>query len=302
MVHFAHQEKGGKKMVDGSVVPQMPFGPHMISRLIAGSNPINGGSHLSTFVNKQMKRYFTDEHVLAHLQDCYRQGINAWQSVSGNLHWYQTMKEHDMPINFIALGHETADEPDMLDRLLSAGTIAIAHHGEITDQAYKSGTMDTVREYCKKLRESGVMVGVSTHMPAVMEYILDQNWDVDFFMCCVYERHRSRQQLLDLLGDVPLPVSEVYLENDPQSMFAMMRSTEKPCLAFKILAAGRLCERQETVETAFHNTLAQIKINDGIIVGMYPEFENQVELNLQYLKRYSNLSLLYQPRYVADGA
>lgn len=277
-------------MADHTFVPQIPFGPHTLSRLIAGSNPLNGGSHLSTFVNKQMRRYFTDDSVLAHLQDCYEKGINAWQSVSGNLHWYQMLKERNIPINFISLGHESSDEPDMLSSLISAGAIAVAHHGEMTDQAFKSGTMDTVRDYCKKLRDSGVMVGVSTHMPAVMEHILDQDWDVDFFMCCVYERHRSRKELIELLGAVPLPLNEVYLENDPQRMFAMMRETEKPCLAFKILAAGRLCETQESVEQAFRETLAQIKTNDGMIVGMYPEFEDQVELNLRYLRRYNSLS------------
>lgn len=297
MVHFVHlepKEKGGRKMVERSDVPQMSFGPYTLSRLIAGSNPLNGGSHLSTFVNKQMRRYFTDENVLAHLQDCYKQGINAWQSVSGNLHWYRMLKEQNTPIKFISLGHESAKGPEMLGQLISAGAIAIAHHGERTDQAYKNGTLSNVREYCRKLRDSGVMVGVSTHMPAVMEQILEQDWDVDFFMCCVYERHRSRQQLLELLGDIPLPLNEVYLENDPLRMFAMMRRTEKPCLAFKILAAGRLCETQESVEQAFRGTLAQIKTNDGIIIGMYPEFENQVELNLQYLRRYSSLSQPYQ--------
>ncbi len=40
-------------------MPSIPFGPHSLSRLILGANPINGGSHLSRFVNQQMKRYFT---------------------------------------------------------------------------------------------------------------------------------------------------------------------------------------------------------------------------------------------------
>ena len=44
-------------------MPDMPFGPHTLSRLILGANPINGGSHLSRFVNQQMKRYFTEERI-----------------------------------------------------------------------------------------------------------------------------------------------------------------------------------------------------------------------------------------------
>ena len=47
-----------------------------------------------------------------------------------------------------------------------------------------------------------------------------------------------------------------------------MRATRRPCLAFKILAAGRLCDRQETVEQAFEATFRHIKAGDGVIVGM----------------------------------
>ena len=41
---------------------------------------------------------------------------------------------------------------------------------------------------------------------------------------------------------------DVYLEQDPPLMFKVIQQTSKTCLAFKILAAGRLCQRQETVE------------------------------------------------------
>ena len=277
-------------MSDNNLIPQIPFGPYTLSRLIAGSNTLNGGSHLSTFVNRQMRRYFTNERVLEHLQDCYRQGINTWQSISANLNWYKMLQEQGCPMHYISLGWDTPDEPEMLSHLVSAGAIGIAHHGEFTDTAFKTGHMDTVRDYCKRVRDSGVMVGISTHMPEAMDHILSQDWDVDFFMCCVYERHRSREQLISLLGDVPIPLNEVYLEKDPPRMYAMMRSTPKPCLAFKILAAGRLCEKQDTVGQAFHEALMNIKSNDGIIVGMYPEYENQVELNLKYLRQYSSMS------------
>jgi hypothetical protein len=109
-------------------------------------------------------------------------------------------------------------------------------------------------------------------------------------MCCVYERHRTREELLALLGHVPIPVKEVYLESDPPRMYAAMRAASVPCLAFKILAAGRLCDRQEWVEQAFESAFRQIKPNDAVIVGMYPEYEDQVTLNATYVRRFSALS------------
>jgi hypothetical protein len=84
---------------------------------------------------------------------------------------------------------------------------------------------------------------------------------------------------------VPIPVKEVYLESDPPRMYKVMRQTEKPCLAFKILAAGRLSDRTEWVEAAFEQAFTQMKPNDAVIVGMYPEYEDQVAINAEYVRR-----------------
>ena len=106
-------------------------------------------------------------------------------------------------------------------------------------------------------------------------------------MCCVYERHRSEDELKKLLGHVPIPVREVYLREDPPRMFKAMRETPKPCLAFKILAAGRVCDHQSAVEQAFRETLARIKPNDAVIVGMFPKYEDHAAINADYVRRFS---------------
>ena len=66
-----------------------------------------------------------------------------------------------------------------------------------------------------------------------------------------------------------------------------VRSTDKPCLAFKILAAGRLCDQQELVEAAFQQAFGSMKPNDAVIVGMYPEYEDQVAINAGYVRRFA---------------
>jgi hypothetical protein len=120
----------------------------------------------------------------------------------------------------------------------------------------------------------------------VVETIEERGWDIDFYMTCVYERHRTREELLEHLGHVPIPLREVYLESDPPRMYAAMRSTAKPCLAFKILAAGRLCDSAETVEAAFRSTFEGIKPQDAAIVGIYPEYSDQVAEDVALTIRY----------------
>ena len=271
-------------------LPQISFGPHRLSRLIAGSNTLNGGSHLSRFVNAQMKRYFSPERVQSFFRHCENLGVNTYQASKHNLDAYTRYIAGGGKLHFLSLWWDYPDDADALRRLAVAGTVGVAHHGEVTDVLWKEGNIETVRNKCAKIRDSGMMVGVSTHIPDVVDHILSEDWDVDFFMCCVYERHRTREELEALLGHVPIPVKEVYLEADPARMYKVMRQTDKPCLAFKILAAGRLCDKPEWVESAFESTFRQIKANDAVIVGMYPEYEDQVAINAELVRRFSHPS------------
>ena len=89
-----------------------------------------------------------------------------------------------------------------------------------------------------------------------------------------------------LLGQAPIPVGEVYLPNDPPRMFRAIRQTDRACLAFKILAAGRLSERRQWVEQAFRETFQGIKPTDGVIVGMYDRYSDQPVENAELVRRF----------------
>lgn len=267
-------------------LPQIRFGPHSISRLVCGANPFNGGSHLSTFVNREMKQYYTPEQVLKTLRRCQEVGINTWQSAGKNSELYQQLVAGGGRMCYISLGADAKE----IAPLVKAGCVAIAHHGETTDRLFKRGQLDDIHDFLKRVRDAGVMVGVSTHMPAVVDAIESKGWDVDFYMCCVYERHRTAEELQKLLGAVPIPVGEVYLQSDPPRMFKAMRQTKRPCLAFKILAAGRLSERREWVENAFKQTFAGIKPTDGVIIGIYDKFTDQPAEDAGFAKRFGSVA------------
>ncbi len=266
-------------------LPQIPFGKHGISRLVCGANCFNAGSHLSTFVNRQMREYYTPEQIVKTLLRCTEVGINAFQSHLVNEDVYRRVCESGAKLNFISLGRDADD--NHLQRLAELGTIGVAHHGEVTDSLFKSGQFDKVNEYLKRVRDSGMQVGVSTHMPDVVDAVESKGWDVDFYMTCVYERHRSADDLRKLLGHVPIPVGEVYLTEDPPRMFKAMRQTRRTCLAFKILAAGRLSDRPAWVEQAFRETYASIKPTDGVIVGIYDRYSDQPAECAALVRKYS---------------
>jgi len=253
-------------------VPTIRIGSHDISRLVCGANPFNAGSHLSTFVDREMRAYHTPEQITKTLRRCYEVGITCWQGGSANLDLYRGLVDGGCPMHFIAIA--SGDDAE-IRRLRDGGCIGIAHHGEATDNLFRGGKLDQVNAYLKRVRDAGLAVGVSTHMPDVVDAIESRGWDVDYYMTCVYERHRDEKALKALLGYVPLPPREVYLREDPPRMFKAIRATKRPCLAFKILAAGRLSDRKEWVERAFRETLSSIKPTDGVIIGIYDRYSDQ---------------------------
>lgn len=266
-------------------LPQISFGKARISRLVCGSNPFHAGSHLSVFVNQEMRAYYTPEQIVKTLRRCEEAGINCWQ-ISGThmLDLVRSLRDTGSKMQIISLG----SKPEDLAPLAQAGCLGVAHHGEMTDRFFKTGKLEQVNEFLKRVRDAGMQVGVSTHMPAVVDAIESAGWDLDYYMTCVYERNRSAEDLKKLLGYVPIPVNEVYLEEDPPRMFAAVQKTKRICLAFKILAAGRLSERKPWVEKAFRQTFESIKPGDGAIIGVYDRYDDQPGEDAAYTKRFGS--------------
>jgi uncharacterized lipoprotein YehR (DUF1307 family) len=69
-------------------------------------------------------------------------------------------------------------------------------------------------------------------------------------------------------------------------MYKVIRQVKKPCLAYKILAAGRKAENPKVIEQAFQEAFENIKPTDAIIVGMYDRYIDQVAENAEYTRRF----------------
>ncbi len=274
---------GASAVAETHALPQIRLGEHSVSRLICGDNPFKANSHLSVSLNQHMRRYYTPDQIVKTLRRCEQVGINCWQaSFAGelDLHCRYIAEGGQMQLIVIEAG------TDIIAKAKHAGAIGVAHQGEATDHLFKSGQLDKVNEFLKQVRQAGMLVGVSTHMPAVVDAIESKGWDVDYYMTCVYERNRSAEELKKLLDHVPIPVSEVYLTEDPPRMFQAIRNTKRPCLAFKILAAGRFSWHREWVERAFRQTFQSIKPTDAVIVGIYNEFSDEPAENAELVRRY----------------
>jgi hypothetical protein len=83
---------------------------------------------------------------------------------------------------------------------------------------------------------------------------------------------------------------EPFVKRDPERMAAQIRATGKPCLAFKIFAAGRNCMNPQSIENCFEFAYANIKPIDAVIVGMFPVLNDEVRIDCDLGRKYSRLS------------
>ena len=130
--------------------------------------------------------------------------------------------------------------------------------------------------------------GGSAHNPDCIKRVADEGWDVDFFMTCFYFLTRKISKVD--CETRTLQIVYPFFKDDPVKMTAVVRQVDQPCLGFKILAAGRRCANQQMVREAFEFAFSNIKPTDGVIVGMYPRFFDEVNANAEYTRQFAPVS------------
>ena len=269
-----------------TALPTITLGRHRISRLIAGWNPIGGYSHTTLDMARAMREWFTAERTVEFLRGCERNGITAWQYdyTDKAVAALRLARARGSQLKVICLHAERRFDAPLRAVLADTAPIAVVHHGGVTDALFRAGQGQRVRDFVKRVKDHGLLAGVSSHCPDHVRRIADAGWENDFFMTCFYYVNRTAEEQRRLLGKVV--VGEPFFESDPDDMTAVMRQVGKPCLGFKILAAGRSCWSASEVEEAFRHAFARIKPSDGLIVGLFPRYSDQVAEDASLARKY----------------
>ena len=268
----------------GPLLPTIRLGEHQVTRLVVGANPIGGYSYLGSAMDREMREYFTRERVLELLSNCERAGINTHQfhdpgQMTGII---RTLRERGSKLKFICLHSGGGVEQVVRD----TGPIAVVHHGGVTDSLFRQGKSQQVHDFVKRVRDAGVLAGVSAHNPDCIKRIADEGWPVDFFMTCFHNLTRSQEELAKMPAADALPKGHGFFASDPMAMTEVARQVKQPCLGFKILAAGRKCDNEQAVQAAFKFAFERLKPIDGVIVGMYPRYRDQVSENAALARQF----------------
>ena len=229
------------------------IGLRRVSRLIIGGNPYSGISHHSSAKSKELENFYTAAQIMADLREAERCGINTVLA-RADRHIMRVLNEYrgtGGKIQWIAQTAKRNEYAELIDhiRLIARyQPIAIYQHGGTTDQLYDEGKLDSLRDALALIRDLGFVAGIGTHDPQILKYCYHEGFDVNFYVCALYNHTRH---------------PEMYLPADRDVALEAIQAVHLPVIAIKVLAAGRI----EPV-SAFRFALDRIKPIDAIAVGM----------------------------------
>jgi len=281
------------------LLPTVNLGPHRVTRLIVGSNPMYGYSHVNRLFDQHMLEWYTDERVISVLLDCEKKGINTWQASFNYTMKRQIPRLRDAggKIQFICLAaswHYDEKMPRTPEAILD-GTIkcaqaameykpiGIAFHGGATDALFRAGKIDTIKSYVNAVHDMGTLAGISTHNPAILDALHEKDLGNDFYMAGLHYVTRHPEDWMRDFGTVPL--DEGWIATDPPKMALAIRRVDKPTLVYKVLGAGRRCNSEEQKKQAIDWAFKNIKPVDATIIGLYPKFSDQVSETVQMVRQ-----------------
>ena len=275
--------------VHDRAMPTIRLGDHTVSRLIVGANPVLGFSYMGGLVARFMHDYFTLDRTVDLIERCLDVGINTWQT-SAHEKIDQSLERlrdsgRDIQWIFLASSPHLEDHRALEEAVRRHRPIAVVHHGGVSDRLWREGRIEQAHDFARRVRDLGVLAGISAHNPDVIRHAEDSGWDLDLYMTCFYRLTRTQEELEAELGEVPLWGN--FLPGDPARMCEVIRAVDRPCLAFKILGGGRLADHPEETERAFEFAFRNLKPTDAVIVGMFPRFADHPTENAALTRRFA---------------
>ena len=240
-----------------AMLPTVDFCGMDVTRLIIGANPFGGFSHQTKARNEEMTAYYTPERIIETWRRAEAAGINTMITNNETPHVLDAVREYlsnSGPLQWIGqISHRSYESmPAAVDAAVEIGAKAVYFHGGIVDRLYGERDEATLLAWVEHARSYGIPVGAAGHAPETHQWV-DSLDLVDFHAVCFCRcgSLHDGQGFKFKLRDLPLAAE-------------CMRKIQKPCIGYKIMAAGRI-DPSMAFEYAFEN----IKPTDVVNVGMH---------------------------------
>lgn len=233
-------------------LPTINIGDLNVTRLICGGNPFSGNSHQTYERDLEMRDFYTVARIKQTLRECEQVGINTLLARADS-HIKRMLVEYwneGGTIQWIAqTAYEWRSLHDNIIGMAQTGAKAAFIQGTTVDEMFLDDRIDELAPLLDLIRSAGMPAGIGSHIPRVIRYLEERGWNPDFYVISLYD---------------VITHDESYLEEDRSEAVRLIREIEKPCIAIKVLAAGR-----NEPEAAFRFAFENIKPYDAIAVGTY---------------------------------
>ncbi len=256
------------------MLPTVEFCGLRVTRLILGANPFGGFSHQNPARDLEMKTWSTPERIRETWARAEAAGINTIITNNETPHVIQTvaryLKEGGRLQWIGQLSHRHFPSMEAaIDEAVGIGARAAYFHGGIVDELFSRQDAGPLRAWVAHARARGLPIGVAGHAPAT-HYWVDSLDLVDFHVVCFFNcgsLHSGKGHKFQL-ADI-FPAAEC------------CRRLQKPCIAYKIMGAGRIDPLM-----AFEFAFANIKPGDVVNVGMHRgDKDSMVEENVAIVRQ-----------------
>ena len=256
-----------------SLFPRTTVGGISLPRLICGTNWVAGWSHRSPAADAKIKETHADTTEICKMLEVYLQnGIDAVMCPFGmapvvkravdetEQKTGQRIIRIDTPIfnpeNSTAARREA--EATILESRRMGADFCLLHHASAEQLLNRlTRKIERLDDYTKMIRDAGMIPGLSAHMPEMVVYSDENEYDVETYI-----------QIYNALGFL--------MQVEIETVNRIIWNAKKPVMTIKSMAAGRL-----TPFVGLNFSWATIRDCDMVTVGCFSprEAEEDIEIS-----------------------
>lgn len=261
------------------------FFGHEITRLIVGDNPFNGHSYITDRISGQeMLDFHTSDVWQKTLFEIEANGFTCMMPLADPfvLRMLGEYKRNGGKMKFIFQPYNPMDQLVSMRQMAALEPIGIYQQGTSTDYLWETGNTAEIKRKIAEYRTMGIPVGLGSHVPEVIRTADQEDWDVDFFVCCLHNARRGRRGEVSGFLSGKSKAGLIFYPEDRPVMLDVIRSTAKPCIAFKIFAGGQMFmdktpgEIREAIKNAYREVFTSVKPTDVAAIGVFQKYGDQI--------------------------
>ncbi len=258
-------------------LPKGRIGDQEFSRLMMGGNLIAGWAHSRDlpYVSTLMRRYNTPAKIRQTLELGESKGItavNTWV-MDDNTQIFDHWKAGGKMKWFAQVRLDGGGGFSQIQRAIDQGAVGIHLTGDAAEGLLAQGKFEKVAETVQYIKERKRIAGVGAHDLGVIVECEKQKVPADFYQKTFHTHDYYTARRPDETG--VLGAHDNSWCKDPQAVIDVFAKSDKPWIAFKILAAGAIPPRA-AFPFAFNSGA------DFILVGM---FDWQIEEDVKLARR-----------------